>query len=382
MKSKNNKKLRVAFIGGGISSVVGYSHKIAIEMDGKFQLVAGCFSRENQINIETSREWMLEGCKLYDSWLELLNNEKESVDVIIVLTPTTSHTQIIITAIEKGYFVVSEKALCPTSKEAKEIKNTLESYNGYLAVTYNYSGYPMYRELQSMIQLGSFGRINNIHIEMPQEGYAKVNKRGGRVSIPQPWRVKDCDVPILSLDLGVHVHQLIKALTYQVPISVVSQQNSFGKVPGVVDDISCLVNYSDGLVANIWYSKAAMGYKNGLKIRVFGEDGSAEWLQTEPEYLKITDKYGHTSCVDRSNQDLIVANQDRYNRFKPGHPSGFIEAFANYYADIYEEISCKKEGKNKLDSQVYGIDVAIEGLKMLEAISNSSHTEKWEKIEK
>jgi len=135
-------------------------------------------------------------------------------------------------------------------------------------------------------------------------------------------------------------------------------------------------------VANIWYSKAAMGYKNGLKIRVFGEDGSAEWLQTEPEYLKITDKYGHTSCVDRSNQDLIVANQDRYNRFKPGHPSGFIEAFANYYADIYEEISCKKEGKNKLDSQVYGIDVAIEGLKMLEAISNSSHTEKWEKIEK
>ena len=37
--------------------------------------------------------------------------------------------------------------------------------------------------------------------------------------------------------------------------------------------------------------------------------------------------------MDRASL-VDVANKRRYNRFKSGHPAGFIEAFANLYSDI------------------------------------------------
>ena len=43
----------IAFIGGGVNSAIGRSHYIAAQMDGKFKLVAGAFSRHAEINLET-----------------------------------------------------------------------------------------------------------------------------------------------------------------------------------------------------------------------------------------------------------------------------------------------------------------------------------------
>jgi len=380
LMQKKFNKINVAFIGGGISSVVGYSHKVAIEMDGRFRLVAGCFSKKQSINEKTAKDWMLENCNLYDNWCELMERERDSVDVIIVLTPTNQHTDIIISAIKHGYFVVSEKALCSSVEDAQNIKRVIDDNNGYLAVTYNYSGYPMFRELQEIINSGKLGKVLNINAEMPQEGFVKLNKQTNNVPDPQNWRMSDTTIPTISLDLGVHVHQLIKALISQKPLSVVAIQNSFGKVKSVIDDVNCLIKYDGGSTANIWYSKSALGYKNGLRLRVFGSKGSAEWLQTNSEYLSLTDTYGHSISIDRSNQDLLVANQNRYNRFKPGHPSGFLEAFANYYDDIYEEIISIKKNEFTKERYVYGIDTAIEGLKLLQSISISSKTLQWESM--
>ena len=55
------EKLKVAFIGGGTDSVVGYSHKIAVEMDGKFEIVAGCFSQDINTSKHTGTLQHLQG---------------------------------------------------------------------------------------------------------------------------------------------------------------------------------------------------------------------------------------------------------------------------------------------------------------------------------
>ncbi|HOM11316.1 MAG TPA: gfo/Idh/MocA family oxidoreductase, partial [Spirochaetota bacterium] len=41
-----NNYFEIGFIGGAINSAVGTVHKIASQMDGKFKLVAGCFSKD------------------------------------------------------------------------------------------------------------------------------------------------------------------------------------------------------------------------------------------------------------------------------------------------------------------------------------------------
>ena len=371
-----NKKIKLAFLGGGINSAVGRTHRIAIEMDRRYELVAGCFSRNDETNVDTAKEYEVDLNRCYKNLDELIKNEKNNIDAICILTPTPNHKEEVINCIKNGIKVICEKALAVSVKEAFEIKEALEKYKGFLVVTYNYTGYPMLRELKAMIKQNRLGKIEQVHIEMPQESFAKLDKNGNPQK-PQDWRLKDNDLPTLSLDLGTHTHDITSFLTEEHPIELVAIQNSFGSFRNIVDNSIAIANYTNGIVSNIWFSKAALGHRNGLKVRIFGENGSAEWIQLDSENLYFNDNRGNKLIIDRASLDVNISTELRYNRFKAGHPAGFIEAFANYYSDIADLIIGKTDNKNRY---VFGIEDALEGLKMLEAMTKSSKNKGWEKI--
>lgn len=375
-----NKKLKVAFIGGAYDSAVGRSHRIAIQMDQCFELVAGCFSRNQDKNHHSAIEYGIELDRVYASLGELLKHEIGNIDCIIVLTPQDQHFQHVKTCLEAGVPVVCEKALVCSSDEAGQLKDLLQSSGGYLAVTYNYTGYPMVRELKHMIDAGVLGKIQQIHIEMPQEGFARLSSEGVPIS-PQEWRLRDGFTPTISLDLGVHLHMMVKFLTGQTPEKLVAVTSSRGNFSEIADNVNCIVKYSGDVDCSVWYSKTAFGYRNGQRVRVFGDQGSAEWLQENPEYLHYSDNTGGKYCLDRTSKNIKVANQLRYQRFKAGHPAGFIEAFANYYVDIAKALrDYQNNEKSDSESYVFGVDESMEGLIMLEAIARSSASQKWEPI--
>lgn len=369
-------KLKIAFLGGGINSAVGRAHRIAIDMDNRYELVSGCFSRNSEINIATAEEYNVPLDRVYANLDELITNEKEKIDAICILTPTPNHKNEVIKCVENNISVICEKALAVSSEEALEIKKTLEQFNGFLAVTYNYTGYPMLRELRNMIQIGKLGKIEQVHIEMPQESFAKLDKQG-QPQKPQEWRLHDGSLPTISLDLGTHTHDITSFLTGEAPIELVALQNSFGSFRQVMDNSISIANYTNNIVSNIWFSKAALGHRNGLRVRIYGENGSAEWYQLEPENLYFNDNQGNKFIIDRASLDVSITTQPRYNRFKAGHPSGFIEAFANYYDDIADYLQGYNHNENGF---VFGVDNAIEGLKMLEAMTISNQTKKWVNI--
>jgi predicted dehydrogenase len=238
----------------------------------------------------------------------------------------------------------------------------------------------MMRELKYIIENGRIGRLHCIQIEMPQESFKRVAENGEPI-VPQKWRLHDGKIPTISLDLGVHLHMIVKYLTGEIPVSVVSTNESLGNFPEVIDNVSCIIEYSNNLICNMWYSKIAIGNRNGLKVRVFGEIGSAEWVQEKPEYLHLADHRGNRWIVDRGSGGVNISNQTRYTRFKAGHPAGFIEAFANYYFDIADALGNYLDNKSHyMNANCFGIEEAIEGLHLLEAISKSSSTKKWERI--
>ena len=128
----------------------------------------------------------------------------------------------------------------------------------------------------------------------------------------------------------------------------------------------------------MWFSKTALGQRNGMKVRVYGEAGSAEWLQEAPEYLHFADNLGHRYLIDRSSADVEVCSEMRYTRFKAGHPSGFIEAFANYYNDIADALSSYITTQSASDNPyLFGIDETLEGFQFFDAIAKSSSDIKW-----
>lgn len=373
----SNRVLKLGFIGGSINSAIGATHKIASQMDGHFQLVAGCFSRKKIINKKTACLWHAE--RHYDTFKEFLTAERGIIDAVVILTPTSVHTEVIIEAIKHDIPVICEKTLTNNVDDALKIKKVLKKNNSFLVTTYNYTGYPMVRELENMILKGKLGEIAHIKVQMPQESFMRLNKKG-EVSTPQSWRLEDKSIPTLSLDLGTHLSNMLSFLTKEKPLEVIAMQNSFGH-HDVIDNLTCLVKYSNNIDCQMWFSKSALGHKNGLKVEIYGTEGSVSWYQMEPEFLRYNDNLGRNILIDRSSKDIEIADQARYNRFKSGHPAGFIEAFANHYEDIYTELVEYRNSKNNFGNRyVFNIDDALNDLGFMEAIEKSIKSRKWENI--
>ncbi|MAR90266.1 MAG: oxidoreductase [Pseudomonadales bacterium] len=370
------RPIRAAFLGGGKSSAVGRAHYAAIHLDGLFKLTAGCFSRNRKENIESAHVYGVPEqncCSSYEDLIKLHNTE---FDALIVLTPTNQHYAAISSCLAHGVTVISEKSLVTSLKEAKKLAELQAKSNSYLCVTYNYTGYPMTRELRALVQQGALGEVQQVMLEMPQEGFIRLDTNGNPV-IPQKWRLSDSTVPTVSLDLGAHLQMFIEFLTGQDVQEVIATTNSYGNFTEIDDSVSCIARYHSGMTCHFWYTKAALGYRNGMRIRLFGSKGSAEWTQTEPEILHLADSSGRRSTLDRGSPDVSECNKLRYTRFKAGHPAGYIEAFANYYADVASEISQLTSGEPVSSPYVFGVEKEVKSMALMEAIHLSSASRKW-----
>jgi predicted dehydrogenase len=373
----NNFPLRLGLIGGALDSAIGRTHHIASQMDNRWRIVAGCFSISEDVNNATGVALSVPEKRIYNDWKQLLATERGLLDGIVLLTPTPTHAEIAILALEYGFPVISEKALACSSAEAAAIRHTRDQCDGFLAVTYNYSGYPIIRELRHMISTGRLGRLLHVQAEMPQESFLRLVGENDVKPQPQAWRLHDGSIPTVSLDLGVHVHHLISFLTGASPLEVCAMEQQQGHFDNIIDNVQCLARYSGDLPVQLWYGKAALGHANGLRIRIFGSEASAEWVQMNPEYLTLHDNRGNTSLVTRAANGLSISNQERYTRFKAGHPAGFMEAFANYYADIADHLIRFREGERVVDPMVANVEIAEEGLRMMEVIAQSARTHSW-----
>lgn len=371
-----NKKLRIGIIGGGINSAVGYAHFSAINLSNKYEIFCGSFSRKDEINIETGRIYGVLPNHLYNDYQSMIISEKNYIDLVVILTPTNQHYEQILFCIEHNLPIICEKSLTTNYDEIEKIK--LLNKNNFLSVVFNYLSYPMVKELKEIINRGDLGKILQIQIEMQQEGFLRL--KNNEPLKPQSWRLIDGKVPTISLDLGTHVYSLVKFLTNEIPIEVISVENNFGNFENVIDDINYMIKYSNGVICNCWISKTALGNRNGLRIRVYGTKGSSEWFQSEPEYLKMADNTGKLYTVDRSSDISTISKENRYNRFKIGHPAGFIEALANFYEDCFNDFDNHKNAKK--EKITFGLSECEECILLLESISESSKNNTWVKLKK
>lgn len=364
------KKIRSVFIGGGPDSAVGRAHVSAIRLDNKYDLQGGIFSSDTSRNEAAHREYNLKSENVI-STVEDIISMRNKIDLVHILTPPDQHHHVIKRLLSNSIAVISEKPLVTSVEEARDLVSTVEEFNAFLPVMYNYLGYPMIRELRSKLSQSWLGNLHEIKVSMPQEGFMKID-RGGKAPLPQKWRQVDYSLPTVSLDLGVHCHMLVSFLTGLKAEGVYAKTTSAGRVSNVVDSVNALVDYENKILVDFWFGKSYLGFRNGFSIEIFGDRGSVRWAQIDPENLYYCDVYGEKRVIDRGSPDIEVANDAVYERFKVGHPSGFIEAMSNYYGDVYESLSNKKFTAN-----VFGVNESLEGLKLLEAINHSSNQKKW-----
>jgi hypothetical protein len=70
-----SRVLKIGFIGGGVNSAIGATHRISATMDNRWKITSGCFSRHKEINTETGNLCNVPEDRTYNSVDEFLGKE-------------------------------------------------------------------------------------------------------------------------------------------------------------------------------------------------------------------------------------------------------------------------------------------------------------------
>jgi predicted dehydrogenase len=224
-----------------------------------------------------------------------------------------------------------------------------------------------------MVQAGELGAIRVVQVEYPQDWLSQPLEATGQKQAD--WRTdpERSGAGGCVGDIGTHAYQLAHFVTGMVPEQILAEATSF--VPGrrVDDNVQILLRYGNGARGALWASQVAPGNDNGLRLRVFGEMGGLDWRQEEPNVLTWSPLGDAPRMIHRGTAAMNAAGQ-RVNRIPPGHPEGYLEAFATIYSEVAAAIIARRSGSAAAPALTYPtIEDGIAGVAMVDAALRSSH---------
>jgi len=380
-----NRKLRMGMVGGGRGAFIGAVHRMAANLDGKIELVAGCFSSDPEKSRLSGEDFFLKPDRVYSSYETMAAAEAklplgDRIDFVTIVARNDLHFPVAKAFLAAGIHVICEKPMAFSLAEAKELKEIVEKSGLVFALTHNYTGYPMVKEARAMVKAGKLGRILKIVAEYPQ-GYAVGAMKEQADTAISNWRMDPSVAGISNCigDIGSHAENLARYISGLELEEVAADLNTF--IPGrpLDDDGSMLVRYEGGARGVIFASQISTGDENNLNIRIYGTDASIEWHQEHPNELVVKFADAPRQIWRRGNS-YNGAEAGANTRLPFGHPEAFIEAFANVYLGAAEAISDHIAGKWPRPGgyDFPTVDDGVEGMAFIEAaVASSKKNAAW-----
>jgi predicted dehydrogenase len=379
------RRLRYAMVGGGRDAFIGAVHRHALALDGQFELVAGALSSSPEKARASGADLGLPEARSHGSWQALLSDElkrqrDERIDLVVIVTPNHVHYEVARAFVDAGFHVVCDKPLVHTIAQAEDLAVRVAARGTLFAVTYNYTGYPMVRQAREMVRSGAIGAVRKVLVEY-QQGWlatqleAAANKQAD-------WRTDPARSGIAGAigDIGSHAENLVATVTGLTIESLCADLTAF--VPGrrLDDDASLLLRYTSGARGVLLASQIAVGLENGLRLRVFGERGTLDWHQEEPNRLVHAPLDGPQTILTR-NSPWLSEPARRACRLPPGHPEAFIEAFANLYVGVAADLHARLErgvAATEQEADYPRIADGVRGVRFIEkTVESAASAQKW-----
>jgi predicted dehydrogenase len=374
------RKLRMGLIGGGPGSFIGRVHRIAAELDGEAELVCGAFSSSAQTSREAGESYHVDPSRAYASYAEMIDREKaldasKRMDFAAIVTPNHLHFDPAKRCLENEFHVVVDKPMCFSLDEAKQLRDVVARTGRLLAVTYTYSGYPMVKQARALVAAGRIGKVRKVYVEYPQGWLATDVERSGQKQAS--WRTDPSKSGAGGAigDIGTHTAHLAEYVSGLRITHVNAELNTF--VPGrkLDDDSAMLLRFENGASGVLFATQIAAGEENTIKVRVYGETGGVEWKQSDANSLLVRSldkplevwRTGAGYCDD-------VAN--RNTRVPPGHPEGYLEAFANIYRSFFVAVRNGATDATQYDFPT--VDDGLRGMAFVDTVVRSAKSDtKW-----
>jgi predicted dehydrogenase len=377
--------IRLGMVGGGQGAFIGGVHRIAARMDGEFELVAGALSSDPARAKASAVELGLDPERSYGTFAEMAKAEAkrpDGIEAVAIVTPNNMHYPPAKAFLDAGIHVICDKPLTSNLADAKKLAGLVKKTGKIFVLTHNYTGYPMVRQAREMVAKGVLGDIRVVQAEYPQDWLTeKIEDSGAKQAV---WRTdpKQSGAGGAVGDIGTHAYNLARFVTGLELQALAADLTSFVKGRPLDDNVSVLLRFKSGAKGMLWASQVAPGNENGLKLRVYGTKGGLEWTQADPNYLWYTPFGEPKRLITRGGAGAGGA-AGRVTRIPPGHPEGYLEGFANIYAEAARAIRAarRKGGKVPKDVVFPTVEDGVEGVAFIEAcVKSSKKNGAWTKL--
>jgi predicted dehydrogenase len=377
------RRLRLGMVGGGPGAFIGAVHRIAARLDDRYELVAAALSSDREKSRAGAKELNIP--RAYGSFQEMAAAEAklpDGIEVVSIVTPNHMHHAPAKAFLEAGIDVICDKPLTTTLDDALDLAKTVKRTGLVFGVTHNYTGHPLVRQAREMVAAGELGPIRLVQVEYVQDWLSTPLEKTGQKQAE--WRTDPArSGPGGSLgDIGTHAYNLACFVTGLTCEKLAADVSTF--VPGrrLDDNAHMLLRFAGGAKGSLWASQVAPGNENNLRLRVYGEKAGLEWHQENPNELSFT-PLGQPKQIIRRGSAGTGRAAAHATRIPSGHPEGYLEAFAQLYSDLAEQIISRREKRapDPASLLVPTVEDGVEGVRFIKtALESSQNGSAWTTI--
>jgi predicted dehydrogenase len=370
------RRLRLGMVGGGPGAFIGGVHRIASRLDGHYELVAGAMASDPARARAGAATVGITPDRAYGNFEEMVAGEKtrsDRIDAVTIVTPNFAHHAAAKAFLKAGFHVICDKPVTTSLATALDLAETVKSTRMIFGLTHNYTGYPMVRQAREMVAAGEVGKVRVVQVEYAQDWLTTPLELAGQKQAE--WRTdpgRSGPAGCLG-DIGSHAYHLAAFVTGLRCQEVAADLSIF--VPGrrLDDNVHVMLRYCEGARGMLWASQVAPGNENNLRLRVYGERAALEWHQEDPNYLGFT-PFGEPPRLICRNGAGARPIAGHASRIPAGHPEGYLEAFAQLYTDLAEQITARIENRTPDPLSLLVPDIAdgVAGMRFIEGVLESS----------
>ena len=263
-------KLKAGIIGLG---KMGISHAAIVSPHPSVELVAVCDT--SSIVLDAFKKFSK--VNVYNDYIKMIDTE--TLDFVVIATPTRFHYKMVRYALEKGIHTFCEKPFSLTSFEGQELAILAEQENLINQVGYHNHFIGTFRELKRLLNVSVLGDL--VHFTGEAYGPVVTKEKGGT------WRSDPGEGGGCLFDYASHVINLIQVILGE-PVKANGSQLKKIYSKEVEDSVYSMLTLQNGLSGILSVNWSDDTYrKMSTSITVLGKKGKIICDATEIKiYLK------------------------------------------------------------------------------------------------
>jgi predicted dehydrogenase len=244
-------------------------------------------------------------------------------------------------------------------------------------LTHTYAGYALVREAREICASGQLGQIRKIAVEYLQGWLSQPIETSGQKQAAWRSDPRQSGPGGCIGDIGVHAFHLAEYVTGLKVTDLNASLLSVVTGRRVDDDCTALLRYDNGASGILMTSQIAAGEGNGLRLRVYGEAGSLDWRQEDPNRLRLK-WLDAPEEIRHASGGYLGDGARSVTRLPGGHPEGYLEAFAVLYREYADWLLERTDGNAGPQPETLpGIVAGVRGMRFIDRAIESSQRRSW-----